>query len=90
MNIDEMLNNEAFANMEPSRLEAVKKISREVKGKSVQEVMMILIKYNKALSNGRKITKEERDAMVKVIYDSLSPEEQEQFKSVIKIIENFT
>lgn len=90
MNIDEMLQDKAFDSIEKERLEAVKKISQEVKGKSAQEVMLIIMKYSKVLSGGKKITKEERDAMVAVIYNSLSKEEQDQFKGVIKIIETFT
>jgi hypothetical protein len=90
MNLDEMLDNEVFYNIEPERIDAVKKIVEEVRGKSVPEVMMVLMKHSKTLNAGRKITKEERDAMVEIIYKNLSEEEQDQFKSIIKVIENFT
>ena len=90
MDIEKMLEDEAFKNIEPERLEAVKKIADEVKGKNTHEVMLIILKHSKVLSSGKKISPEERDAMVGVIYSSLTPQEQEQFKGVIKVIENFT
>jgi len=90
MDLDVMFNDSIFDSIEMERLEAIKKISEEVKGKNATEVMMIILKYNKVLQTGRKITKNERDAMIEVIFNSLSDEEQNQFRSVIQVIENFT
>jgi hypothetical protein len=89
MNVDHLLNNKAFENIEQERLEAIKSIVQEVKGKTSQEAMFIIMKYARPLRSGRKITKEEGDAMMSVIYEGLTPEEQEQFKGIIQVIEKF-
>ena len=90
MKIDDLLQNEVFENIEPERIDAVKSIIEEVKGKTSNEAMLVVLKHAKTLRAGRKITKEEGDAMMSLIYTSLSPEEQEQFKGIIKLIEKFT
>ena len=87
MNIDELLKDPAFKNIEPERIEAVKNIIQEVKGKTSQEAMMVILKYAKPLRAGRKITKEESSAMLNLVYESLSEGEREQFKGIIKLIE---
>jgi len=87
MNIDEMLKEDVFKNIEPERIEAVLKIIEEVKGKNPTEVMLIIMKYSKVLNSGRKLTKEETDAMMKILYQNLSEEEKEQFKSILKLLE---
>jgi len=90
MNIDEMLKNEVFKDLEQERIDAVKKIVEEVRGKSANEAMMIILKYSKVLNSGRKISKEEKEAMMEVVYGSLGSAEKEQFKGIIKFVEKFT
>lgn len=89
MNIDKILSNNAFDNIEPERLDAIRGIVEEVRGKSSYEALMIITKYGKALSKGREVTPAEKDAMISVIYSSLSPSDQESFKGVLKLIDRF-
>ena len=90
MNLDTILSNNAFDNIEPDRLDAIRCIVEEVRGKSSYEALMIISKYGKALSRGREVTPAEKDAMISVIYSSLSPKEQESFKGVLKLIDRFS
>ena len=90
MNLDTILNDHAFSGMEPERLDAIRAIVQEVQGKNSYEALLIISKYGRALSKGREITTAERDAMISVIYSSLSPKEQANFKGVLKLIEKFS
>ena len=87
MSIDHILENDAFKNIEPERIDAVKNIVMEAKGKSVGEVMLIFAKYAKSLNNGHKISEEEKEAMTSAILEGLSEKEKEQFKGVLKVLE---
>ena len=89
MNLDNILRNNAFENIEPDRLDAIRSIVEEVRGKNSYEALLVISKYGKALSKGREITPAEKDAMISVIYSSLSPSEQESFKGVLKLIDRF-
>ena len=85
MDIDNLFKKEAFATIEPERLEAVKSLLQEAKGKSQSEVMIILMKYAKVLKSGKQITKEEKKEITTAITESLSEEEKEQFKGVLAV-----
>lgn len=87
MDIDKILEGDTFKNIEPERLEAVKNLAKEAEGKSMQEVMMLMIKYNKILSNGRQISKEERDVMLNTLFNNLDESKKGQFKSILKVLE---
>lgn len=87
MDFDNILEEDVFKNIEPERIEAIKNLAKEAEGKSMQEVMMLLLKYNKVLSNGRKITKEERDAMFNTLLRNLDDSKKDQFKNILKVLE---
>lgn len=87
MDIDNLLKDDIFRTIEPERVEALKNFLEESQGKSMQEAMMLMVKYNKALNTGRKISKAERDAMLEVLMQNVSEDEKNQFKGMIKMIE---
>lgn len=87
MGINDVLKDDIFRTIEPERLEALKELLRESKGKNMQETMLLMMKYNKILNTGRKINKVERDAMLEVILQNVDEHEKGQFKGIIKMIE---
>lgn len=89
MNPNEILKNEAFNNIEEEKIEAVKKIIEETKGKSSVEASMIVMKYAKQLRTGKEVTLEQRDAMLKALYDGLTDKGKEEFKGILQVIEKF-
>ena len=87
MDFDKILKDDAFKNIEPERVEAIKSLAKESEGKSMQEVMMLMMKYSKVLNSGRKLSKAETDAMLNALFESIDEEEREKFKSIIKLVE---
>ena len=89
MNLDTILQDSAFSDIEADRLDAIRAIVTEVQGKTSYEALLIISKYGKILSKGREITPAEKNAMISIIYNSLPPHEQDKFKGVLKLIEKF-
>jgi|GEM_PF-2145499 len=87
MDIENLLKDDIFKNIEPERIEALKSFLQESQGKSMQESMMLMMKYNKVLNTGRKISKSERDAILEVLIQNVSEDEKSQFRGMIKMIE---
>ncbi|MCL2592472.1 MAG: hypothetical protein FWD82_03810 [Defluviitaleaceae bacterium] len=85
-NFSEILKNEAFANLEPEKLEAIKNMHTEIQGKSTIEALQIFSKYNTILKQGEPISNEQRDLMLSVILDSMDEKERKKVESVMKLI----
>ena len=85
-NFDEILKNEAFKNIEPEKIEAIKNMSEEIKGKSTIEALKIFSKYNDILKQGKSISNEERDLMIRVILENMDEAERKKAESMMKLI----
>ena len=86
MNIDELLQNPAFQNIEQNRLDIFKKMYLEMQGKNQMEQMFIFMKYSKNISEGKNISNEQREMMIEVMMNGLSESEQANFKNMLKMI----
>ena len=87
MDIDSILQEDIFRTIEPERIDALKELLKESKGKNMQETMMLMMKYNKALNSGRKISRAERDAMLEVLLQNVDEDERNQFRGIMKMVE---
>ena len=85
-NFNEVLKNEAFANLAPEKLDAIRDMHAEIQGKSTIEALQIFSKYNTILKQGEPISNEQRDLMLNVILDSLDEKERKKVESVMKLI----
>ena len=86
MNIDELLKDSAFKNIDKTQIELVKKMCEELQGKNQTEQMMIFMKYSKSISAGKKISKEEQRLMIKVMLNGLPEQEQAAFKNMLTMV----
>lgn len=87
VDFDRVLEDDAFKNIEPKRIEAIKNLAKESEGKSMQEVMMLIMKYNKALNTGRNLNKDEVDAMLNALFKGIDENDRDKFRNIIKLIE---
>lgn len=87
MDFNKIIEDDAFKNIEPERLEAIISLAKETEGKSMQEVMMIMMKYSKILNAGRKLSKSETDAMLNALFKNINEDERDKFKNIIKLVE---
>ena len=85
-NFDDVIKSEAFKNLEPAKLEAIKYIAAKIQGKSVSEAMVILNSYQEVLNSGKPISKEERELMVAAILSAMDSESREKFTSAMRMV----
>ena len=82
----ELFDDPIFKDLEPHRIETLKKLTQELQGKSVTQILLILAKHNKSLMKGRELTKEELETMHQVIYNNLSEADKVSFDKVLNIL----
>ena len=85
-NFDDVLKSEAFKNLDPQKLEAIKDIAAKIQGKSMPEAMAILSSYQTVLNSGKPISKEERELMIAAILSAMDNESREKFTSAMKMV----
>ena len=89
MNLSALFNHPAFAGIEAHRIEAVHLILDQARGKNTHESMWVIKKHLKPLTTGKPISKTQGQAMMQALHAHLPPDEQDEFKGVIKVIERF-
>ena len=85
-NFDDVIKGDAFKNLDPQKLEAIKDIASKIQGKSVPEAMAVLNSYQEVLNSGNPISKEERELMIAAILSAMGPESREKFTSALKMV----
>jgi hypothetical protein len=86
IDIEGLFRQEAFRNVEPARLDAMKKFAAQINGRSTAEIMPVLIQFSKELSKGRAFSKQESDAMLAAICDALPEAERNRLNGIIKML----
>lgn len=86
MDFDKLMENDAFKNIDAERVQMLKKISEEIKGKNAQQVLSVLSSYKSFFSGANKITDSEKKLMISVILEQLSDEEKEKFNKIMKMM----
>ena len=87
MNIDEVLQKPAFKHLPENRIQLLKKIYTELKGKNKMDQVMLLMSHGKSLSEGEPLQKEEKELMIAAFMEELSLEEKNQFQKIVKMID---
>ena len=89
INVDELFNKDAFQTIDPERVAIFKEFAREIDGKSTMEIMGIYMKFSKRLPADKPITDDEKAAIVQAIGESVPPEDQGKFQSMLKMLSKF-
>ncbi len=76
-------------NIDPRKLTIILEIMKEAEGKSMEQVLPLLIDTNKRLqAQNLSFTKEENDLLMETLTKNLSPKERTQFDMIRRMIGN--
>ena len=85
MNEDIFERNE-FKCIEKEKIDLIKKIASQVKGKSAMEAMTIFMTYQDKLSEGRPLSDLEKAAVIMALKDGMTEAEKKKFNMVMNMI----
>ena len=85
--ISEILKKPAFSNLEPELAELLVDMIQRLEGKSMIESIAIVSGFQKKLPKGREFSKEEQDAMLDAVIESMPPQDQEKFSQIAKLMQ---
>lgn len=75
-------------NLDPDMLRETKDVMSNLKGKSDQEVLETLVKLAaKKNQSGKKLTKEQSQAILTAMKESLPPNQRKKFEAVLQMME---
>ena len=80
-------NNPKLRNLDPRKLAILKELMKQAEGKSMEQLIPLLIATNKRLSQQNlSFTREESELMLEVLTKNMSPKERAQFEMIKKIM----
>lgn len=86
MEIDKLLKKEEFKSMDENLILSFKKLSEDVKGKSINEILELIIKFSESMPKNKVISEEEKTAMINAITASLNDAERTRFKQILQML----
>ncbi len=89
MDFDNIFSNEAFKNIEPARIQALKEVASQIQNKSMNETFDILISFAKNMPDGRELSKAEKLAMFEVIKSYITPQQRGSIEMIMKMMGGF-
>lgn len=84
---EEIFNNEAFKNIEPKKLETIKRIVKEADGKTSEQALNIFLDNMPSLSHGKPLTPNERNAVIIAITSNMDDVERKKFDQIMHVIQ---
>ena len=84
-NIDDILKDKAFDCMDDKSKKELKELCIKMKGKTVEEELTFLMSYSGRLKDS-KCTKDEKQAIIKILLSQLSENERKQIMKFLKIM----
>lgn len=75
-----------FQCMGPEKIEILKEMIPQTKGKTPAELMGIFTKYKSRLSGGNQLSEQERNALLLALRESLEEQEQRQFDRAMELM----
>ena len=84
-NIDDILKDKAFDCMEKKKKKELKELCIKMQGKTVEEALPFLMSYSGRLKDS-KCTKDEKQAIIKILLSQLSENERKQIMKFLKIM----
>ena len=86
MNVDEILQKPAFQNLEPARIAALRDLMGKLEGRSTTDSLALIIDFMKHIPKGRELNREEQNAMMEAVMESLPEADKNRFKAMLKIL----
>ncbi len=86
MNLDKLLEKDAFKSMDKNLVSSFRKLSEDVKGKNVNETLELIIKFSESMPKNKIVSEEEKSAMINAIIESLDDNERNRFKSILEML----
>ncbi len=86
MTTDELFSNKAFDCLEPERKKAFAQLYNDLKGKTPEQSVMIIMRFMQTMPKGHKITPAERDAMLAAVTADMSEKEKRNVEMIMKMI----
>ena len=84
---NEIFDNEAFKNIEPRKLEIIKRVVEEASGKTSEQALNIFLDNMQALSQGKPLTPNERNAVILAITSNMTDSEKRKFNQIMNVIQ---
>ena len=84
-NIDDILKDKAFDCMDYKSKKELKELCIKMQGKTVEEALPFLMSYSGRLKDS-KCTKDEKQAIIKILLSQLSENERKQIMKFLKIM----
>lgn len=80
-------NSSKMKNVDPRKLAILLELMKEAEGKSMEQLMPLLMNTNKRLSEQNlTFNKEESDIMIEILTKNMSPREKSQFEMIRKMM----
>jgi len=81
------VNNPKLRNVDPRKLAVLKELMKQAEGKSMEQLLPLLITANKRLQQmNLTFTKEESEIMLDILTKNMSPKERAQFEMIKKLM----
>ena len=84
-NIDDILKDQSFDCMDDKSKKELKELCIKMQGKTVEEALPFLMSYSGRLKDS-KCTKDEKQAIIKILLSQLSENERKQIMKFLKIM----
>lgn len=90
MNTDSWMNNPALNNIDPVKLQLLSSMANEASAKSTNEMLpFFLSAMNQANEKGVAFSAPEKELLMNILMEKLSPEEKKKAETIIKMTSAF-
>lgn len=80
-----ILKKDAFKNIPRETLDSLKELMASVEGKSLNDTLMIIMKFQSSMPKTKPLSADEQKAVVQAIMEGLDKNEQEKFAKIIAL-----
>ena len=84
MDFDKLFKKKAFENIESETTNAFKDLAEKTKNKSFNETVDLIVEFSKNMPKGKKISAEEKNAMISAMLESMSQNDKTKFKEILQ------
>lgn len=86
MNEKDLFESKEFQCIDPKKLEIMKQIAQQAKGKNPLEIVNLFSKHAEEFSEGKPLSAEEKNALLQVMRQSMSEQERKTFDELLGML----
>ena len=86
MDVNEIFTNKAFDCLETERKEAFRYLFAELKNKTPEQAVPIIMRFMQSMPKGHKITPQQRDDMLAAVTADMNEREKQNVETIMKIL----